>query len=796
MGKKLSSILNPDANEYPIRAFATIGHTHDDYPVSYATTAARDAITDSERYEGVIAYVIADQTTYQLRGGTENTDWVPLVTALGGTSHTLLADIGTNTHAAIDTHIADATLHYAQAAISITESQISDLRSYSVSTHVHPIGSITGFTDNSTNWDTAFGWGDHSVAGYISGYTVTEGDVTGHQAALSITESQISDLQTYSVSTHNHDGSYIIPTDGVANRIPVFTAAAAAIGTSIFTWDGDIFTADKFILNNTLDRLTIGDGTVAVPGLEINATAAGDPYINLQQDGVTSTILKFDDASARTELSSLADDITLRPGNVDTLTLTGALLTMVGNFTAVDITATGAFTSLGIDDNATGERLQIADGALVVGANDVASFGMARASNTGIFTMSGGNATFAGADLVLYSGAHSTNAGDFFLRSVTDTIINWDSSAGTLVFESGTTPATALTLDASQNATFAGDVSCAGFTSTGIDDNCTSTRITLASTGSAVVFNGNPVVINHEDTDAYVQLSGGNSGSDGANMLMYGSTQSGNASDFRVRIGTADMIEFDYSVGDLEFSTGAAGSLTAALTIDASQNAIFAGDVTVTGAFASTGIDDNAAVETLQLTDTNMQLGTAAGSAFNIVQTSNDQYLAISGGTGVATGANIFLYGGSHATAGDFIIRNDANTWLTWDETAGSLVIGTGSGTKTTALTLDSSQNATFAGTVTTQAGIIINTTRVTTTYQILVTDTAILANTDAGTYTATLPAGAQGQSLRIVNTGTAGILLTVAPSGAELLLGVNSNFTLFDGESIELVYDTTDGWY
>jgi len=53
---------------------------------------------------------------------------------------------------------------------------------------------------NATNWDTAYGWGDHSVAGYITGYTVTVGDVTGHQAALSITESQISDLGTYLTS--------------------------------------------------------------------------------------------------------------------------------------------------------------------------------------------------------------------------------------------------------------------------------------------------------------------------------------------------------------------------------------------------------------------------------------------------------------------------------------------------------------------------------------------------------------------------------------------------------------------
>jgi hypothetical protein len=45
-------------------------------------------------------------------------------------NHTTLSNIGVNTHAQIDTHIADATIHFTQAAISITESQISDFGSY------------------------------------------------------------------------------------------------------------------------------------------------------------------------------------------------------------------------------------------------------------------------------------------------------------------------------------------------------------------------------------------------------------------------------------------------------------------------------------------------------------------------------------------------------------------------------------------------------------------------------------------------------------------------------------------
>jgi hypothetical protein len=61
-------------------------------------------------------------------------------------------------------------------------------------------------------WDTAYGWGDHSTQGYLTSFTetndlstavtwanvpdanITQSSVTQHQAALSITESQISDL--------------------------------------------------------------------------------------------------------------------------------------------------------------------------------------------------------------------------------------------------------------------------------------------------------------------------------------------------------------------------------------------------------------------------------------------------------------------------------------------------------------------------------------------------------------------------------------------------------------------------
>lgn len=147
MGKKLSSILSAKRLGLP-SPFAAVDHTHNDYPIVLADITARDAVTADRRYEGLIVYVLSDQTTYQLRGGVNNSDWIVLVTVTGVASHTELGDIGTNTHVQIDTHIADATLHFTQAAISITESQISNLQAYSLPGHDHDADYL-GITDPS-----------------------------------------------------------------------------------------------------------------------------------------------------------------------------------------------------------------------------------------------------------------------------------------------------------------------------------------------------------------------------------------------------------------------------------------------------------------------------------------------------------------------------------------------------------------------------------------------------------------------------------------------------------------------
>ncbi len=127
-----------------------------------------------------------------------------------------------------------------------------------------------------TNWDTAYGWGDHSAAGYLTDYTVTQADVTAHQAALSITESQISDLQSYLTSYTETD--------------PVFTASAASGITSgnITNWNAaynDTVTSMSFnsadgvltLTQQDTDTITVDlDGRYAtIAGIDTYTAGAG-----------------------------------------------------------------------------------------------------------------------------------------------------------------------------------------------------------------------------------------------------------------------------------------------------------------------------------------------------------------------------------------------------------------------------------------------------------------------------------------------------------------------------------------
>ena len=102
-----------------------------------------------------------------------------------------------------------------------------------------------------------------------------------------------------------------------------------------------------------------------------------------------------------------------------------------------------------------------------------------------------------------------------------------------------------------------------------------------------------------------------------------------------------------------------------------------------------------------------------------------------------------------------------------------------------------------ITGGLTTSGGRVAATTRVTSgPYTILSTDHVIFCDTDGGAFTANLPAGVNGQTYKVVNTGSSGNDLTLAPNGSELLKGANSNQTITDGNDLFITYETTEGWW
>ncbi len=61
---------------------------------------------------------------------------------------------------------------------------ITVLETYMEANIALPIGQVSGFTDNSTNWQTAYGWGDHGAVGYLTSQTshadvLVDGDIGG-----------------------------------------------------------------------------------------------------------------------------------------------------------------------------------------------------------------------------------------------------------------------------------------------------------------------------------------------------------------------------------------------------------------------------------------------------------------------------------------------------------------------------------------------------------------------------------------------------------------------------------------
>lgn len=133
--------------------------------------------------------------------------------------------------------------------------------------------------------------------GYITDYTVTQADVTTHQAALSITESQISDL-----------GAYIVATD--ISVAPEGTPAGD--GSLVYTSANSTFTytppdLSPYLTSVPTEYLTQAEGDARYLQSEANDLTASVTWANVPDTNITQSSVTQHQAALSITESQISD---------------------------------------------------------------------------------------------------------------------------------------------------------------------------------------------------------------------------------------------------------------------------------------------------------------------------------------------------------------------------------------------------------------------------------------------------------------------------------------------------------
>lgn len=259
-------------------------------------------------------------------------------------------------------------------------------------------------------------------------------------------------------------GAFIGTTGTFSGVVKPSANDGAALGVSGTAW-ADLFLADAAVINFNAGNYTmtnLGTTLTFSGGITVQGTVLMSPAnlnVTMQPSGTGTVTINPATTGSMNNMnigSSTRGSVQGTTGNFN------STLDVTGTLTASNaLNVNGAFTSLGIDDNATGERLEIADTVTKIGSATAASgYNFARVVNDGYLSIDGGNTGNAGANLLMIGGTHATLAFDWALQHAAVPVLGWDDSAGTFTFSNSA--AAVLASIVTGTAIFNGDLRTGG----------------------------------------------------------------------------------------------------------------------------------------------------------------------------------------------------------------------------------------------------------------------------------------------------------------------------------------------
>ena len=240
---------------------------------------------------------------------------------------------------------------------------------------------------------------------------------------------------------------------------------------------------------------------------------------------------------------------------------------------------------------------------------------------------------------------------------------------------------------------FSGDVTVQGtFNSRGIDDNATQEVMQLDNNQIGFTTSSGTFVLRNIGTDDFLAITGGNAGSSGGNIRLFGQDHVSQAGDIDFRSDASTKLIWDDSNTRWDFNDTQIRNLSA-LTRGVDNSTLFIGGGTASTIgpniilFGSShGTDPNrieirqGAADKLVWDGTQWDFQNLAVLGINTLELEgnrgirvdiNTGELTISGGNGKAVGANKILYGSGHLTqASDHETRTGSTVRKRWDQSA------------------------------------------------------------------------------------------------------------------------------